>query len=115
MEWDRETRRKLAKEILRVSLQIQEEELSRCSSTSKTNFGSPSFPEAVAHTIERIMEKLGPLGFEPADKDWKPDGECEEARIYQDSPTHLWFETAQCRIVKIKKSLAERVLVLGIP
>lgn len=110
MEWDLETRRKLAKEIRRVSLEIQEEEFAK-------NKGK-HFAEGVENTIRRIMEKLTPLGFEPANKDWKQqegDGGMFLENIYQDSPTHLWFETAQCRIVKIEKSLAERVLVLGIP
>jgi hypothetical protein len=113
MEWDLETRRKLAREIRRVSLRIQEEEFAK-------NKGKV-FAEGAENTINRIMEKLTPLGFEPANKDWKHDGELQGASIspvrwlYQDSPTHLWFETAQCRIVKIEKSLAEKVLVLGIP
>lgn len=114
MEWDLETRRKLANEIRRVSLEIQQEEFA-------ANNGK-HFAEGVENTIRRIMEKLTPLGFEPANKDWKiQEGEVGWSRnlflenIYQDSPTHLWFETAQCRVVKIEKSLAERVLVLGIP
>jgi hypothetical protein len=110
MEWDLETRRKLAKEIRRVSLEIQQEEFA-------ANNGR-HFAEGVENTIRRIMEKLTPLGFEPANKDWKHqegDGNMFLENIYQDSPTHLWFETAQCRVVKIEKSLAERVLVLGIP
>jgi len=108
MEWDLETRRKLAAEIRRVSLRIQEEEFSK-------NKGKV-FAEGVENTIRRIMDKLAPLGFEPANKDWKPDGVANILEnLYQDSPTHLWFETAQCRIVKIEKSKAERVLVLGIP
>ena len=109
MEWDLETRRKLAKEILRVSLEIQQEEFA-------SNNGK-NFAEGVENTIRRIMDKLTPLGFELANKDWKHqegDGGIFD-NIYQDSPTHLWFETAQCRIVKIKKSLAEKVIVLGIP
>lgn len=110
MEWDLETRRKLAKEIRRVSLEIQQEEFA-------ANNGK-HFAEGVENTIRRIMEKLTPLGFEPANKDWKHqegDGNMFLENIYQDSPTHLWFETAQCRVVKIEKPLAERVLVLGIP
>lgn len=110
MEWDLETRRKLAKEIRRVSLRIQEEEFA-------ANSGK-HFAEGVENTIRRIMEKLEPLGFEPANKDWKHqegDGNMFLENLYEDSETHLWFETAQCRVVKIEKSLAERVLVLGIP
>lgn len=111
MEWDLETRRKLAKEIRLVSLEIQKEEFAK-------NNGR-HFAEGVENTIRRIMEKLTPLGFEPANKDWKhqevDDGEMFLENIYQDSPTHLWFETAQCRVVKIEKTLAEKVLILGIP
>jgi len=110
MEWDLETRRKLAKEIRRVSLEIQHEEFA-------SNNGR-HFAEGVENTIRRIMDKLTPLGFEPANKDWKHqegDGNMFLENIYQDSPTHLWFETAQCRVVKIEKILAEKVLVLGIP
>lgn len=106
MNWDRETKIKLAREIRRVSLETQEEVFSQ----TKGNF-----PQFVEKTLEKIRHRLEPLGFEPANKDWKFLEERQDIKIYQDSPTHLWFEIAQARVVKIKKSLAERVLVLGIP
>lgn len=110
MNWTRETRLKLARIIQELSLEIQREEFSR----------KGIFPEMVENTIRRIMEALEPLGFEKANRDWShlnPEylGGGHNLRIYRDSPTHLWFETAQCRIVKISKENAEKALVLGFP
>lgn len=109
MEWDLETRRKLAREIRRLSLEIQNEEFAK-------NNGK-HFAEGIENTIRRIMDKLAPLGFEPANKDWMSleQGVNTMENLYQDSPTHLWFETAQCRVVKIRKDLAHKLLVLGFP
>lgn len=106
MEWDRETKLKLARKIRKLSLEIQEDEFggSRC-----------GFVKLVENTMKRIMNKLEPLGFEPANRDWAFVEEDEGGKLYQDSPTHLWFETAQGRIVKISKENAEKLLVLGIP
>ena len=111
MNWDRETKIKLAREIRRVSMETQEEVFRQARGNLAT------FPECVEETIQRIMSRLGPLGFEPANKDWSHRGiqERQDSFLYEDSQTHLWFETAQARIVKIEKSLAEKVLVLGIP
>ena len=109
MEWTRDARLKLARRIRNLSLEIQKEEFS-------TNNGK-HFAEGVENTIKRIMDKLTPLGFEPANKDWThlEDGVDIMENLYEDSPTHLWFETAQCRIVKIRKDLAHKLLVLGFP
>lgn len=78
-----------------------------------------SFPVMVERTIDRIMKRLEPLGFERADGDWEPEfrenlGMGHTLNVYRDSPTHLWFETAQSRIVKIHKDHAVKVLVLGL-
>lgn len=100
MEWTRDIRHKLARHIRELSLKIQTEEFSK----------KGIFPDMVERTIGRIMERLEPLGFESANKDW-----VHEDGLYKDSPTHLWFEIAQCRIVKIRKDLAEKLLVLGFP
>jgi len=110
MEWTRETRLKLAKMIREVSLEIQGEEF----------FSRTNFPDMVERTIGRIMKRLEPLGFEKADRDWEPEfhenlGMGYTLNVYKDSQTHLWFETAQSRIVKIKKDLAHKLLVLGFP
>lgn len=107
MEWDVKTRRKLARRIRELSLEIQNEEFSR----------NGSFAKRVESTIKRIMIKLAPLGFEPANKDWThlEEGTDATVNLYLDSPTHLWFETAQCRIVKIHKEHAEKLLVLDLP
>ena len=110
MEWNKENRLKLARNIRQLAIKIQEEEFSK-----HTNF-----PDMVNKTIQRIMEKLQPLGFERANNDFNMDsgehlGEGHLLHIYKESKTHLWFETAQCRIVKIRKELAEKVLILGIP
>jgi hypothetical protein len=111
MEWTRETRRKLALRIRELSLEIQTEEFAR----------PGDFPEKVEKTIERIMERLDPLGFTRA-KGWfhMEVGEYIKERnanlsLYRDSPTHLWFETAQARIVTIGKDDAEKLLVLDLP
>ncbi|NBT35959.1 MAG: hypothetical protein EBT03_10570 [Betaproteobacteria bacterium] len=108
MNWNRQTKIKLALEIQKISRATQEEVF------NEARGNLVSFVECVDKTIERIMSRLGPLGFEPANKDWRHE-EGGKVTIYKDSPTHLWFEIAQARVVKIKKSLAERVLVLGIP
>lgn len=106
MNWTRETRTKLARRIRILSLEIQDEEFAR----------PGSFPEKVENTIERIMERLEPLGFKRANKDWKSEGHEDLGfNLYQDSPTHLWFETAQARVVTISKEDAHKVLVLGLP
>lgn len=109
MEWTRETRLKLARRISELSLEIQREEFSR----------KGIFPEMVENTIRRIMEALEPLGFEKANNDFDMEfGEYTRGNplhIYRDSPTHLWFETAQCRIVKIRKDLAYKLLPLSLP
>ena len=108
MEWTRDARLKLAREIRRISLAIQGEEF----------FVRTNFPEMVERTLERITKRLEPMGFEKADRDWEPEfhenlGMGYTLNVYKDSPTHLWFETAQGRIVKISKDLAEKLLVLG--
>lgn len=100
MNWTLENRRKLADRILELSHKIQSEEFAR----------PGDFPEKVEKTIERIMERLEPLGFTKA-KGWF----LQEGNLYRDSPTHLWFETAQARIVTISKEKAEKLLVLGLP
>lgn len=107
MEWTLDIRRKLALKIRDMSLEIQREEFA-------PNNGR-HFAEGIENTIRRIMERLGPLGFDPADKDWKVEEGMFLENIYQDSPTHLWFETAQCRVVKIRKDLAEKLLPLDLP
>lgn len=109
MNWDRETKIKLAREIRRVSLKTQEEVFREARNVP--------FPECVENTIKKIMARLRPLGFEPADRDWNLEEHPHllGISIFQDSQTHLWFEIAQARVVKIEKSLAEKVLVLGIP
>ena len=107
--WTKETRLKLARKIRELSLEIQKEEFAK-------NNGR-HFAEGVENTIKRIMEKLEPLGFEPANRDWTflEEGVDTMENLYKDSPTHLWFETAQARIVKISKEDAEKLLVLGLP
>lgn len=114
MNWTIDTRIRLARRIQELSLEIQNDEFARCTA------GGANFPEAVENTIERIMEALGPLGFEKANRDWShlnPEylGGGHNLRIYGDSTTHLWFETAQGRIVKVSKENAEKALVLGFP
>lgn len=105
MEWDKDTRRRLAREIRRMSRDILIEECR----------GPGNFQDMVERAVGRIMEKLRPLGFEPANRDWLFDEEYKGENLYRDSPTHLWLETAQGRIVKIDKTQAERILVLGVP
>lgn len=111
MEWTRDTRRKIALTVRRLSLEIQEEELAR----------RGKFPEMVENTIERIMQRLEPLGFKKANGWFQMDfGEYikdmnANIHVYRDSPTHLWLETAQARIVTISKEDAEKLLVLGLP
>lgn len=109
MNWTREVRLKLARRIRELSLEIQKEEFARHAS------GGANFPETVENTIERIMERLAPLGFERANRDWTylEEGVDAMENLYHDSPTHLWFETAQARIVKIRKEDAEKILILG--
>ena len=111
MEWTRETRRKLALKIRELSLEIQKEEFAK----------QGKFPEMVENTIERIMERLEPLGFTKATGRFQMEfGEHirkmdANIHVYRDSETHLWFETAQSRIVTISKEDAEKLLVLGLP
>lgn len=111
MEWTREIRRKLALKIRKISLEIQTEEFAK----------EGSFPEKVEKTIGRIVERLEPLGFTKAKGFFQVEfGEHirdmnANIHVYRDSPTHLWFETAQSRIVTISKDDAEKVLVLGLP
>lgn len=111
MEWTRQIRLKLARRIRELSLEIQKEEFARCAA------GGANFPETVENTIERIMERLAPLGFERANRDWThlEEGVDSIENLYEDSPTHLWFETAQARIVKIRKDLAHKLLPLDLP
>ena len=107
MEWDLEARIKLAREVKKKSLEIQRMEFAR----------GGAWADMVELAIERIMEYLGPLGFERADRDWRTDKvvQDQDLKIYGQSETHLWFETAQDRVVKIRKDLAEKNLFLGLP
>ena len=109
MEWDLEARIKLAREVKKKSLEIQSMEFAR----------GGAWADMVERSIKKIMEYLGPLGFERADRDWRTDkvvqDQDQDLKIYGQSETHLWFETAQSRVVKIRKDLAEKTLFLGLP
>jgi len=108
MEWDIKTRRKLAHIVKRKALAIQEDEF-RNAMKSRLTFG-----EIIDVVDRRILEVLGPLGFQRAEKDWEHESH-EEIMIFKPSKTHLWFETAQGRIIKISKKRAEKIVILGLP
>jgi hypothetical protein len=107
MNWDRQKREKLARMIAMKCLEIQNHCISHVQITGE------NWPRILELTDERIMALLGPLGFERANKDW--DESHEDVMLFKQSDTHLWFQTAQARIVRIEKTKAERVLVLGLP
>lgn len=111
MEWSQETRHKLARNIKELSLEIQKEELARCA----------NFPQAAENTIKRILQRLESVGFQRAHGDFQVEYACylsdkgTSLNLYRDSETHLWFETAQARVVTIRKDKADKLLVLGLP
>ncbi len=107
MNWDLETRRKLAKMVKEKALAIQDEEFMRAKGSGR------SFYDVVQDVDRRILEKLAPLGFRRANQDWKHESNTD-VMLFKQSRTNLWFETAQARIVKISKKQAEKVMVLGI-
>lgn len=106
MEWDIEKRRKLAGLVKNLSWRIQDEELKNARTRRL------SFSEVIENTDRRVLERLEPLGFQRANRDWVHESG-EEPTIFQQSATHLWFDTTQGRIVKVSKDDAEKVLVLG--
>lgn len=111
MNWPLETRIKLGRRIKDRAMEIQEEEFNRTPPRT--------FSETVEKTLERISDLLEPLGFEKANMDWETENfdnsKAPGMNVYRQSPTHLWFETAQLRIFKISKEKAARLLVLGLP
>jgi hypothetical protein len=106
MEWPQSQRRKLARLVKTRCLAIQSEEFSKAKGTWTT------YEDVLDLVDRRVMEELAPLGFTRANKDWELEVH-NDLMIFKDSPTHLWFETAQARIVKISKEQAEKLLVLG--
>jgi len=108
MEWPQSQRRKLGRMVKDKALAIQEEEFKKAKPARLT------FGEILENVDRRILESLGPLGFQRANKDWEHEVHTD-LMIFKQSETHLWFETAQARIVKISKEDALKVLVLGIP
>jgi hypothetical protein len=106
MEWPQSQRRKLARIVKTRSLTIQDEEFRKARGTLLT------YGDVLEEVDRRILEELAPLGFTRANKDWELETH-SDLMIFKDSPTHLWFETAQARIVKISKEQAEKLLVLG--
>lgn len=107
MNWDRQTRIRLARMISAKCQEIQ----NQCILESRL---TGNWPKILELTDERTMNLLEPLGFKRANKDWEHDALVAFV-LFKQSDTHLWFETAQGRIVKIEKTKAERVLVLGLP
>ena len=108
MEWDAKTRRKLALLVHRKATSIQEEEFHKARGNLRT------YHEILVEVDKRILEVLAPLGFRRANKDWEHESHTD-VMLFKDSPTTLWFATAQGRVVKISKEKAEKVLVLGFP
>jgi len=106
MEWTHSQRRKLARLVKTRCLAIQSEEFHKARGTRTT------YEEILKEVDRRVTEELAPLGFTRANKDWEIEVH-NDLMMFKDSPTHLWFDTAQARIVKISKEQAEKVLVLG--
>jgi hypothetical protein len=106
MEWTQSHLTKLALIVKTRALTIQDEEFRKAKGKLLT------YHEILEEVDRRILEELAPLGFTRANKDWELETH-SDLMIFKDSPTHLWFETAQARIVKISKEQAEKLLVLG--
>lgn len=104
MHWDLETRRKLARAIMDLSLRVQLEQLKQ----------ARNYREALDATDRRIMGMLAPMGFTKANSDWIPEAR-DDLTIFHQSEDHLWFETVQARVLKIRKKDALNLLVLGFP
>lgn len=107
MEWPPEKLVKLARMVKEKCMSIQNGEF-----VAKRTLRT--YEDILEDIDQKIYERLGPLGFERADRDWQLDSDVEYP-LYRQSRTHLWFDTAQGRVTRITKEQAEKVLVLGIP
>lgn len=115
MDWNIESRSKLARLVLDKSVSIALE--------SQEPFHTlGDYNNLLERINKKILEYFVPLGFESADLDepaeekvpWA-EGTMSKPVMLRQSSTHLFFETCKRKVIKIEKEKAEKLVVLGLP